>query len=232
MIQSVEKTAKTEEEAVAAALSELGRTREEVTVEVLEKAKSGFLGIGSAPAKVRVSYEHVPSDEERLADFLTGLVERMEIDVQVEVSRTEENALHAELSGADVGAVIGRRGETLDAIQHLANYSVNRSGDKRLHISIDAENYRAKREEALEQHARKVAQKVLRYRRSVTLEPMNAYERHVVHTALQDYNSITTYSTGTEPNRRVVVAYERYSRPRQTENTRYRTDETDESRES
>ena len=113
------------------------------------------------------------------------------------------------LEGEKLGALIGRRGETLDAIQQLTNYSVNRGGEKRVRIHVDAENYRLKREQSLQQLARKVAGKVLKYRRNVTLEPMNAYERHVIHTALQDVEGVTTYSMGTDPNRRVIVAYDR-----------------------
>mgnify|MGYP000490097656 CR=1 FL=1 len=114
------------------------------------------------------------------------------------------------VSGEHMGALIGRRGETLDAIQQLTNYSINRGGEsKRARVQIDAENYREKREESLERLAQKVAGKVVKYRRNVTLEPMNAYERHVIHTALQDTQYITTFSIGTEPNRRVVVSYDR-----------------------
>ena len=122
------------------------------------------------------------------------------------------NAYQVDLVGDDLGYLIGRRGETLDAIQQLTNYAVNSGRDKRLRIHVDAENYRAKREQSLESLAHKVAGKVLKYRRSVTLEPMNAYERHVIHAALQDKAGVTTYSVGTEPNRRVVVAYDRGNR--------------------
>ena len=212
MIRSVEKTAKTEEEAIREALRELGKSREEVTVEVLEKAQSGFLGIHSSPAVVRVSYEYIPSHEERLKSFLDGLFERMDVTADMDIRRQEDGSIHVDLTGEDVGTLIGRRGETLDALQHLCNYAVNHGGEGRVRINVDAENYRAKRAEALEHLARKVAQKVLRYRRSMTLEPMNAYERHIIHTALQDYDCITTFSTGTEPNRRVVVAYDRQRR--------------------
>ena len=112
------------------------------------------------------------------------------------------------LEGQGLGAIIGRRGETLDAIQQLTSYSVNRTGS-RVRVQLDAENYRAKREQSLERLANKVAGKVVKYRRSVTLEPMNAYERHVIHTALQEVPGVTTYSTGVDPNRRVIVAYDR-----------------------
>ena len=111
--------------------------------------------------------------------------------------------------GQNLGTLIGRRGETLDAIQQLTVYAVNRGLNKRVRIHLDAEHYRAKREESLERLANKVAAKVVKYRRNVTLEPMNAYERHVIHTALQEYPDIATYSVGTEPNRRTVVAYSR-----------------------
>ena len=113
------------------------------------------------------------------------------------------------LEGDNLGSLIGRRGETLDAIQQLTSYSVNRGRAHRVRVHVDAEHYRARRQESLERLGRKVAGKVVKYRRNVTLEPMNAYERHVIHTALQDYDHVTTYSMGTEPNRRVVVAYER-----------------------
>ena len=115
------------------------------------------------------------------------------------------------LEGENLGALIGRRGETLDAIQQLTSYSVNRTGG-RVRIQLDAEGYREKREQSLQHLARKVANKVVKYRRSVTLEPMNAYERHVIHTALQDVAGVTTYSTGVDPNRRVIVAYDRDKR--------------------
>ena len=121
----------------------------------------------------------------------------------------EDGSYKVELVGEGLGALIGRRGETLDAIQQLTVYAVNRGLTKRVRIHVDAEHYRAKREESLERLAHKVAGKVVKYRRNVTLEPMNAYERHVIHTALQDVPDITTYSVGTEPNRRTVVAYSR-----------------------
>ena len=125
--------------------------------------------------------------------------------------KTADESYSVDLVGENLGILIGRRGETLDAIQHLANYAVNRGQNKRVRINVDAENYRLKREESLQRLAQKVAGKVTKYRRNITLEPMNAYERHVIHAALQDYPDVTTYSTGTEPNRRIVVAYSRYT---------------------
>lgn len=251
----IDVTGKTEEEAIRAALSQLGLERDDVSVEILERSKSGFLGIGSSPAKVRVSYEldvaeepEVPQakpaekkpvekklegkpepapekqpeqpaapvseteDADRIRAFLTGLLEHMDCRAQVKVYEEEKNRYKVILEGQRLGALIGRRGETLDAIQQLTNYAVNSGRDKRVRIHVDAENYRAKREQSLESLANKVAGKVLKYRRSVTLEPMNAYERHVIHAALQDEPGVTTYSIGSEPNRRVVVSYDREKR--------------------
>ena len=292
----IDMTGKTEDEAIGKALDQLGLDRDEVSVEILERAKKGFLGIGAAPAKVRITYEvaeepakpvmkpseppappaapkpaevkreekPAPRQEEKqpertekperkkaprskserreregakqpaptaavpapapadlgepcndekaqkITSFLTGLLEHMESSAQVKVYYSaEENRYKVILEGEKLGALIGRRGETLDAIQQLTNYSVNRGSDKRVRIHVDAENYRLKREQSLQHLAQKVAAKVVKYRRNVTLEPMNAYERHVIHTALQEVPGVTTYSMGTEPNRRVIVAYDR-----------------------
>lgn len=237
MIKTLEKTGRTEEDAVNAALAELGLDRDDVSVEIVERAKNGFFGIGASPALIRVSYE--VEDEEpqvqeykapevaevkevspvktEIADenedfaavrsFVSGLLEHMGVKAEIEISYRENGGINVNLSGNGMGAVIGRRGETLDAIQHLTNYSVNHSSEKHLHISVDAENYRAKREESLTRLAEKMAEKAIKYKRSMALEPMNSYERHVIHTALQNYEGVTTSSTGVEPNRRVVVSY-------------------------
>lgn len=298
-------TGKTEEEAVSRALAQLGLDRDEVSVEILERAKSGFFGIGASPAKVRVTYgleepevelapkaapapkpaekkpeapkpaakpvekaeekpqavpasaqeapraekperkkKKKPADKPQRRDqeaageeeiniplpepenlgepcgdddekakqirtFLEGLLQHMDSAAQVTIYQPEKGRYKVILEGEKLGALIGRRGETLDAIQQLTNYSVNRGSDKRVRIHVDAENYRLKREQSLQHLARKVAAKVIKYKRNVTLEPMNAYERHVIHTALQDVENVTTYSMGTEPNRRVIVAYDR-----------------------
>jgi spoIIIJ-associated protein len=143
----------------------------------------------------------------RIKEFLTGLMAHMEVQAVPQVFITSEGAYKVILQGNDLGAVIGRRGETLDAIQQLTNYSVNHGQAKRVRVHVDAEGYRSKREESLQRLAVKVAGKVVRYRKNMTLEPMNAYERHVIHTALQNYPNVTTYSTGVEPNRRTVIAY-------------------------
>ena len=164
-----------------------------------------------APAEPKVYAPAEPgSTEERIEQFIQGLLEHMGSDAVPHAMKNADDSYSVDLVGENLGILIGRRGETLDAIQHLANYAVNRGAAKRARINVDAENYRLKREESLQRLAQKVAGKVTRYRRNITLEPMNAYERHVIHAALQDYPDVTTYSTGTEPNRRIVVAYSRY----------------------
>ena len=250
MLKTLEKSGKTEEAAIAAALEELGLDRDDVSVEIVERAKSGFLGIGASPAVIRVQYEAPDEELETVAEavaespaaapaeaqpaaapaapaadepesyariraFVSGLLEHMGIQAEIEITARENGGVNVNLSGSNMGAVIGRRGETLDAIQHLTNYAVNRGSDKHMHISVDAESYRAKREESLVRLAEKMAAKAIKYKRSMALEPMNSYERHVIHTALQDYEGVTTSSTGTEPNRRVVVSYEK---PQRTSN--------------
>ena len=306
-------TGKTIDLAIQAALEALSMDRDSVSVEVLENAKSGFLGIGASPAKVKVTYE-VPDEtnkasaalssasrskpkkekpqapaakvvdlpkaekprvtaslpvaeapkaekprrdrreknrakdeprapkqekprqekpkaepkeyapaapgsmEERIEQFIQGLLGHMGSDAVPHCVKTDEDSYLVELVGDNLGMLIGRRGETLDAIQHLTNYTINRDASKRSRINVDAESYRAKREESLRRHARKVAGKVVRYRRNITLEPMNAYERHVIHATLQDTDDISTFSTGTEPNRRVVVSYNRYKNADQEKN--------------
>ena len=149
------------------------------------------------------------SVEEKIEQFLKGLLENMGSAAVPHAVKGEDNTYKVELVGDDLGYLIGRRGDTLDAIQHLCNYSVGRNVEGHIRINVDAEDYRAKREDSLRKYARKKAHQVLKARRRTTLEPMNAYERHVIHAALQDMDNITTYSTGTEPNRRVVVEYVR-----------------------
>ena len=254
MIKSVEATGKTTEEAFRKALLELAVSEDEASMEVLTLPKSGFLGLGAVPARVRVSCQvpdlpsheetakavsrpaekkakadsspgkakaparkespsYAPgSGEEQTYQFLHGLLEHMDVRCDIIITPRDNGGLSVKLDGANMGAVIGRRGETLDAIQHLVNYVVNRGGETHMHISVDAEDYRSKREESLVRLAEKMAAKTLKYKRSMALEPMNSYERHVIHTALQNYEGVSTSSTGTEPNRRVVVAYDRDKR--------------------
>ena len=149
------------------------------------------------------------SVEEKIEVFIKGLLEKMGSDAVPHAWKENDNTYKVELTGADLGYLIGRRGDTLDAIQHLSNYTINRGVEGHIRINVDAEDYRQKREDSLRRYARKKAQQVLKARRRTTLEPMNAYERHVIHAALQDMDNITTHSTGTEPNRRVVIEYVR-----------------------
>jgi len=163
-----------------------------------------------APApEESVNAEELDADHAAVYNFLSGLMQHMGVAAVITMTDKEDGGINVELSGKGMGAVIGRRGETLDAIQHLTNYAVNRGRDERLHISVDAEAYRAKREDALVRLAEKMAAKAIKYKRSMALEPMNSYERHVIHAALQDYEGVTTSSIGSEPNRRVVVSYEK-----------------------
>ncbi len=290
-------TGKTIDLAVEEALRQLGLSRDDITYQVLQIAKPGFLGFGAQKAKVDVTYEmpdpvpeapkaalssasrsrkpaapkpeqkpeapkpeakpaapkpeqpakaeqkpaqqprqdrkeapqkppkpkevkapaapktYAPaapgSVEEKIETFLKGLLEHMGSQAVPHAWQEDAGNYKVDLVGEDLGYLIGRRGDTLDALQHLANYTVNRGAEGHIRISVDAEAYREKREESLSRYARKKAQQVLKNRRRTTLEPMNAYERHVIHAALQDMENITTHSTGTEPNRRVVIEYVR-----------------------
>ena len=163
-----------------------------------------------APKEPKVYAPAEPgSVEEKIEQFLSGLLEHMDSKAVPHCWKEEGNTYQVELVGEDLGYLIGRRGDTLDAIQHLANYSINRGVEGHVRINVDAESYREKREESLRRYAVKKAQQVLKMRRRTTLEPMNAYERHVIHAALQDMDNITTHSTGVEPNRCVVIEYVR-----------------------
>lgn len=149
------------------------------------------------------------SIEEKIEAFLKGLLEHMNSQAVPHAVKEDETTYAVDLVGEDLGYLIGRRGDTLDAIQHLCNYAINRGIEGHIRINVDAEEYRQKREESLRRYARKKAQQVLKAHRRTTLEPMNAYERHMIHATLQEMDRITTYSVGTEPNRRVVIEYER-----------------------
>ena len=200
---TIEKTAKTKEEAIALALSELGVSEDEVQIEVIDEGSKGFLGIGTKDAVVKVTYS--PDSEKRAKDFLNKIFEITDEDVTVE-SEIDGEILKINLSGPDMGIVIGKRGETLDALQYLTSLVVNRGDKSFLKVSLDAENYREKRNVALQELAGKLANKVMRTGRNQTLEPMNAYERRIIHSALQNHETVTTYSIGQGVNRKVVIA--------------------------
>lgn len=200
---TIEKTAKTKEEAIELALSELGATEAEVEIEVIDEGSKGFLGIGGKDAVVRVTYS--PDSEKKAVDFLSKIFEITKEDVTID-SKIDGEVLRINLSGPDMGIVIGKRGETLDALQHLTSLAVNRGKKSLLKVSLDAENYREKRNNALEELALKIADKAVRTGRNQTLEPMNAYERRIIHATLQDHESVTTYSVGQGVTRKVVIA--------------------------
>ena len=161
--------------------------------------------------KAEAPKEYAPAEagsvEEKIETFIAGLLKHMDSNAVPHAWKENDNTYKVDLVGDDLGYLIGRRGDTLDAIQHLANYTVNRDVEGHIRINVDAESYRQKREDSLRRYARKKAQQVLKNRRRTTLEPMNAYERHVIHASLQEMDNITTHSTGTEPNRRVVIEY-------------------------
>ena len=175
-----------------------------------EKPKAPKAEAPKAPKEPKVYAPAEPgSVEEKIEQFLKGLLEHMNSKAIPHAWKENDNTYMVELVGEDLGYLIGRRGDTLDALQHLCNYSINRGIEGHIRINVDAESYREKREDSLRRYAHKKAQQVLKAHRRTTLEPMNAYERHVIHATLQDTDRITTYSVGTEPNRRVVIEYVR-----------------------
>jgi len=204
---TIEKSAKTKEEAIALALAELGISEEDAVIEVVEEGAKGFLGLGSKEAVVKVSSKECDGGK-KAEEFLSKIFELTGEDVTVKAN-AQGDVLRVDLSGPDMGIVIGKRGETLDALQHLTSLVVNKGDGEFMKVSLDAENYREKRNEALESLAHKLASKVMRTRRSTTLEPMNAYERRIIHSALQDHEAVTTYSVGQGINRKVVIALKR-----------------------
>ena len=178
-----------------------------------KKAEAPKAKAPKEPKEVKAPRVYTPAEpgstEEKIEVFIKGLLEHMGSKAVPHAFKETDNTYFVELVGEDLGYLIGRRGDTLDAIQHLSNYTINRGVEGHIRINVDAESYREKREDSLRRYARKKAQQVLKARRRTTLEPMNAYERHVIHAALQDMENITTHSTGSEPNRRVVIEYVR-----------------------
>jgi len=203
MTNFIEKSAKTKEEAINLALAEIGLTIDEVEIEVVEEGTKGFLGLGSKDAIVRVTYSS--SYEMKAQKFLDGLFEILGEDVSA-VIKKEDDSLNVELAGPDMGIIIGKRGETLDALQHITSLVVNKGDKGFVKVNMDTENYREKRVKALEKLANKLASKVVKTGRNTSLEPMNAYERRIIHSTLQDHDKVTTYSVGQGVRRKVVIA--------------------------
>ena len=200
----IEVTGKTVEDARTEALIKLGTTSDQIEVEVVEKGSSGFLGIGSKPAVIRVRKKFIIED--CVKDFLKQVFEAMNMEVEIVVSNDEENHIvNVELKGNEMGVLIGKRGQTLDSLQYLTNLAVNRHTDDYIKVKLDTEDYRQRRRETLENLAKNIAYKVKRTRRPVSLEPMNPFERRVIHSTLQNDKYVATHSEGDEPHRHVVV---------------------------
>ena len=206
-------TGKNVEDALTKASVELGVTSDKVEYEVVDKGSTGFIGIGSKPAKINarvkeekpIVVEEAPADIEAvIVEFLSKVFDAMNLTVKINVNITEES-VDVDLVGDDMGVLIGKRGQTLDSLQYLVSLVVNKKSDKYLRVKLDTENYRERRKETLENLAKNIAFKVKRTKRPVSLEPMNPYERRVIHSALQNDRYVTTKSEGEEPFRHVVV---------------------------
>lgn len=201
-MRSVEKTGRTVDEALAAAIEELGVPSDRVKVEVLDEGKGGFLGIGAKPAVVRATVRE--SRKERVEQFLSDVCDAMEVDVTLSV-RSEGEYLHADVTGREAGILIGHHGQTLDAMQYLLNLVASKVDEENQRVILDVEGYRKRREETLVRLATRLAERVQRNGEPMVLEPMTAHERRVIHLALQDNPHVVTGSEGEDPFRRVVI---------------------------
>ena len=200
---------KTVEEAVTAASVELGIISSELEYEVIDKGSSGFLGIGAKPAVIKVKKTEQEKEKtivDKTREYLNALFKAMDIETEISIDYNEEsNNMNINLEGPEMGILIGKRGQTLDALQYLISLFVNKESEAYIRVKLDTENYRARRKDTLENLAKNIAFKVKRSRRSVTLEPMNPYERRIIHSALQNDKYVATRSEGEEPYRKVVV---------------------------
>ncbi len=200
----IEVTAKTVDDAITEGLIKLGTTSDKVDYEVIEKGSSGFLGIGSKPAVIKIRKKSTMEDVIR--DFLTDVFQAMNMVVEIVINKDEDSkVIEVELRGEDMGVLIGKRGQTLDSLQYLTNLAANRQSDEYVKVKLDTEDYRKRRKETLENLAKNIAYKVKRTRRPVSLEPMNPFERRIIHSALQNDKFVCTHSEGEEPFRHVVV---------------------------
>ncbi|MCI9008877.1 MAG: protein jag [Lachnospiraceae bacterium] len=212
---------KTLEDAVTEAKISLEATSENLEYEVIEKGSTGFLGIGSKPAKIRA--RKLLNARERAEEFLAKVFEAMQISVHVNiVENTDEKIMNIDLSGEDMGVLIGKRGQTLDSLQYLVSLVVNKGEEEYVRVKVDTENYRQRRKDTLENLAKNISFKVRKNGKTVTLEPMNPYERRVIHSALQNDRYVETHSEGEEPFRRVVVSLKEGVKVRENNNNRHR----------
>lgn len=202
MSQVIEKTGKTVQEAINLALSELNADMDNADIEILDEGSKGLFGIGSKVARVRVTLKKNQTNQAE--KFLTDVFSKMKVSVDIETEEDEES-MSLRIKGKDSGIIIGRRGETLDALQYLTSLVVNKDKAVYKRVTVDIENYRQKREETLVKLASRLAERVVKYRKNVTLEPMNPYERRIIHSSLQNNKLVETYSVGDEPNRKVVI---------------------------
>lgn len=212
-------SAKTVDEAVTKALIQLEATSDKLVYEVVDKGSVGFLGIGAKPAVIKAGKQETIEDKAR--DFLNRVFEAMNLPVTIEISYDEEEKeMSINLVGDDMGILIGKRGQTLDSLQYLVSMVLNKGNEGYLRVKLDTENYRARRKETLETLAKNIAYKVKRTRRNVSLEPMNPYERRIIHAALQNDKYVVTRSEGEDPFRHVVVSLKREARERDNRGNR------------
>ena len=208
-MEYIEISAKTVNDAITEACKKFGVTSDNLDYEVIEEGSNGFLGLGAKPAVIKAGVK-VLSPGEEAKKFLADVFAAMDMIVTVDVSYDEaEKNMDIDLSGEEMGVLIGKRGQTLDSLQYLVSLVVNKDAEDYIRVKVDTENYRLRRKETLENLAKNIAYKVKRTKRSVSLEPMNPYERRIIHSALQNDRYVTTYSEGEEPFRHVVVALKR-----------------------
>lgn len=204
-MEYIQISAKTVDDAITEALIQLGVTSEQLEYEVIEKGSTGFLGINSKKAIIKAWKKETLEDKVR--SFLDEMFRAMNMEVTVDLTYDEASRnMDIELKGTEMGILIGKRGQTLDAIQYLVSIVANKDAEEYIHVKMDTENYRKRRRETVENLARNLAYKVKRTKKPVTLEPMNAYERRIIHSALQNDKYVSTYSEGEEPYRHVVIA--------------------------
>ena len=204
----IEISAKTVDDAVTEGLIKLGTTSDKIEYEVMEKGSAGFFGLGSKPAKIRIRKKSTVEDHVR--EFLNNVFRAMGMEVEILIRKSEdEKNIDIELKGSDMGVLIGKRGQTLDSLQYLTNLAVGKQVNEYVKVKIDTEDYRKRRRETLENLAKNIAYQVKRTKRPVSLEPMNPFERRIIHSALQGDRYVNTHSEGDEPYRHVVVTLKR-----------------------
>lgn len=203
-MEYIEISAKTVDDAITEAVIKLGTTHDQIEYEVIEKGSAGFLGIAKKDAVIRVRKKN--NVEDNIREFLDKVFKAMNLEVEILIEREESgNTINVELKGSDMGVLIGKRGQTLDSLQYLTNLAVNKNSEEYVKVKIDTEDYRKRRKETLENLAKNISYKVKRTKRPVSLEPMNPFERRIIHSALQNDKFVTTHSEGEEPYRHVVV---------------------------